>query len=142
MTELDQALEIFQQHMQDPQKQSQFYDLFLNSSFYVPTLDSEAAADGMEPEAGEKAVPLILEAEGDDYLLLFDTEERLREWAQAEVRFVLVPGHVLAVNSTPPLHWALNVGCERSKAFLPEEIAWLKEVVERCEAGAQPQEEG
>lgn len=138
MTRLDQALEIFQQDMQDPQNQSQFYDLFLNSNFYVPTLDVESDAAA----AGERAVPLIIEAEGDDYMMLFDTEDRLREWAQAEVSFVLVQGHVLAANSLPPLHWALNVGCERSKAFLPEEIAWLKEVVERCDAAEQTPAQG
>ena len=141
MTRLDQALEIFQQDMQDPQNQSQFYDLFLNSAFYVPTLDADAVGDA-DADTRERAVPLIIEAEGDDYMMLFDTEERLREWAQAEVDFVVLPGHVLAANSQPPLHWALNVGCERSKAFLPEEIAWLKEVVERCDAAEQTPAQG
>jgi hypothetical protein len=41
----------------------------------------------------------------------------------------------------PPLHWALNVGSEYSKQFLPDEIAWLREVVERCNEAAATQEE-
>ncbi|HZV81747.1 MAG TPA: SseB family protein, partial [Geobacteraceae bacterium] len=55
---------------------------------------------------------------------------------QAEVDFVEVPGHLLAANTMPPLQWALNVGTEYSKRFLSEEIAWLKDVVEQCEAAA------
>lgn len=141
MTELDKALAIFQQDMEDPKNQSQFYDRFLNATFYIPTLDEHARAGETEPEEKGHVVPLIIEAEGNDYLMLFDSEERLRNWAQAEVSFVEVPGHVIAATSIPPLHWALNVGAERSKQFLPDEIAWLKEVVERCNAGAEKQGE-
>jgi hypothetical protein len=134
VTEIDKALSIFEQDRNDPGKQSGFYNLFLNSNFYVPTVDgkTEAGAEG-GGETGH-VVPLVIEAEGTDYLMLFDTEARLRTWAQAEVSFVEVAGHVLAAMSAPPLHWALNVGSEPSKLFGPEEIAWLKEVVERCDA--------
>lgn len=136
MSEFDQALAIFQQNPGVQSNQSLFYDLFLNSTFYVPTLDPEAPDGEAKTQEEQHAAPLILEAEGKDYLMLFDSEERLRHWAQAEVGFVKVPGHVLALTSVAPLHWALNVGAERSKEFLPEEIAWLKEVVEQCNAGA------
>jgi hypothetical protein len=81
-------------------------------------------------------LPLVIEAEGNDYLMLFDTKERLLSWAQTDAPFVEVPGHVLAATTMPPLHWALNVGTEYSKSFLPEEIAWLREVVERCNEAA------
>lgn len=124
MTEFDSALEEFQQNREDAKSQSRFYDLFLNGTFLVPTVGEE---DG-------HAVPLVVEADGNDYLMLFDTEERLQRWAQAEVSFVEVPGHVLAEMSAPPLRWALNVGSEPSKEFLPDEIAWLREAVERCDA--------
>jgi len=141
MTAFDKALAIFQQDMEDSRNQSQFYDLFLNSNFFIPVLDEPGTGEE-EPGPKGHAVPLIIEAEGNDYLMLFDTEERLRNWAQAEVSFVVVPGHVMAATSVPPLHWALNVGSEVSKQFLPEEIAWLKEVVDRCEAATGPGAEG
>jgi len=140
MTELDKALAIFRQDTDDQKNQSQFFDLFLNSSFFVPTVPEEealAAVAGGAPVEEGQVLPLIIEAEGNDYLILFDTRERLYAWAEAEVKFVEVPGHVLAATSAPPLHWALNVGTEHSKQFLPEEIAWLKEVVERCNAEAE-----
>ncbi len=140
MTPLETALQDFQQHMDDPAFQSKFYDLFLNANFFVPTMEDLPEA-GTQPPAEGHVMPLVIEAEGNDYLMLFDSEERLRNWAQAEVSFVEVPGHVLAEISDPPLHWALNVGSEHSKQFPPEEIAWLRGVVERCNARSAKQEE-
>lgn len=130
MTKIDTALETFRQDMDDPKNQSQFYDLFLNSNFLVPT--NERDPDGPE----DQVLPLVLEAEGNDYLVLFDTEQRLADWAGGEVDFVEVPGHVLAEISTPPLRWALNVGTEHTKEFLSEEITWLRQAVDRCKADA------
>jgi hypothetical protein len=140
MNELDKALEIFQQDKDDAGR-AQYYDLFLNSTFFVPTHEDQDPSSAGENAPIGHVIPLIIEAEGNDYLMLFDTKERLRSWAQAEVSFVEVHGHVIAAMSTPPLHWALNVGAEYSKEFLPEEIAWLREAVERCEAKAQQEQE-
>ncbi|HEY6008691.1 MAG TPA: SseB family protein [Geobacteraceae bacterium] len=141
MTELDQALEALRQDMNDTKSQSRFYDLFLNAVFCVPTLDGQAH-DMPADAAGEGDVmPLVIEAEGHDYLMLFDTRERLCDWAKAKAPFVEVPGHVLAATTMPPLHWALNVGTAYSKRFVPDEIAWLREVVERCNAAAADQGE-
>jgi hypothetical protein len=75
-----------------------------------------------------------MESDGNDYLMLFDTRERLTAWSETEVTCVEVPGHVLAATSMPPLHWALNVGTDYSKQFVPDEIAWLRQSVERCNA--------
>ena len=137
MTPLDTALAVMRQDMNDQKSQSKYYDLFLNATFFVPTLDDPASAGLAEvPEDGE-VLPLVIEAEGSDYLMLFDTLERLHAWAGAAVRHVEVPGHVLAATTMPPLRWALNVGTDHSKQFLPDEIAWLREVVERCETQAE-----
>jgi hypothetical protein len=140
MTELDEALATLRQDMNDPRNQSKFYDLFLNASFHVPTFQEEAEG---EAGSGEEhpALPLVMESDGNDYLMLFDSRERLLAWTGQEVPSVQVPGHVLAATSQPPLHWALNVGTEFSKQFLPDEIAWLREVVERCNAQAAQEAE-
>ncbi|MCE1225746.1 MAG: SseB family protein [Geobacteraceae bacterium] len=120
--------------------QSQFYDLFLNTTFCVPTLDPKDLEGDMKLEEGQ-VLPLIIESEGNDYLMIFDSEERLKGWAGTETKWIGVPGHVIASTTMPPLHIAMNVGSEYSKQFLPDEIAWLREVVERCnqEAGEQQQ---
>src|SRR6266568_2950201 len=129
MTGLDQALQTLRQDMADAKSQSKFYDLFLNTTFCVPALDPQELDGASAPEEGQ-VLPLIIESEGNDYLMIFDTEERLKSWAAEDVKWVAVPGYVLAATTMPPLHWALNVGTEYSKQFLPDEIAWLREVVE------------
>lgn len=128
---LDQALQILREEMTDPKRQSKFYDIFLNTTFFVPKFDQQELDGESTVEEGQ-VLPLIIESEGNDYLMLFDTEERLKDWAADDVTWVEVPGYVLAATTMPPLHWALNVGTEYSKQFLPDEIAWLREVVERC----------
>ena len=138
-TALDDALVELRLDMNNRKAQSKYYDLFLNATFYVPTLDEQQLTEGDAPAEGQ-VLPLVMEADGNDYLMLFDTLERLKAWREAGGSWVEVPGHVLAATSMPPLHWALNVGTDYSKQFLPDEIAWLREAVERCNAAAAKQE--
>lgn len=137
MTDLDLALSLCQQEPEDYDKQTRFYDLFLNSNFYVPTQAEEGKSGEITADDSENAVPLIIDGEGEDYLMLFDREDRLYAWAGAEVSYVLVAGYALARISDPPLHWALNVGSDYPKQFLPDEIGWLRSVVENCEGEAE-----
>lgn len=137
LTELDLALAALRLDVDDPKGQSRYYDLFLNTAFFVPTVSSELHGLPMDDLEEGTVMPLVIEAEGSDYLMLFDTREKLNAWAQAEVDFVQVPGHQLAANTMPPLQWALNVGTEHSKRFLSEEIDWLKDVVAQCEAAGE-----
>lgn len=139
-TDLDQALETLRVDMSDAKHQSKFYDIFLNTTFCVPTLDQQEVDEASAGEEGQ-VLPLIIESEGNDYLMLFDSEERLKNWAGADVTWVGVPGYVIAATTMPPLHLAMNVGTEYSKQFLPDEIAWLREVVEQCNAAAAAAEE-
>ncbi|MFA7535166.1 MAG: SseB family protein [Desulfuromonadales bacterium] len=143
MTDLDRALVSLRADMNDDAAKSAYYDLFLNATFFVPTLTAEQARE-MAPEAAEagEALPLVVTADGQDYLMLFDSEARMRDWTKGVSPFAEVPGHVLATMSSPPLHWALNVGAEHSKQFFPDEIAWLRAVVEQCQAADAPDQEG
>ena len=136
---LDQALVALRQDMANPKSQSKFYDIFLNTDFLVPTLDPEELEGAAELAEGE-SLPLIIEADGHDYLMIFDSEDRLKGWAGEKAKWVPVPGHVLAATTMPPLHMAMNVGTEYSKQFHPDEIAWLREVVEQCNQAAKEQE--
>lgn len=136
MTELDQALENMLRDISDAANHSKFYDLFLNTTFFVPTLDEQVLGGACERAEDGQVLPLVIESEGNDYLMLFDSKERMHAWAEAEVESVEVPGHLLAATTLPPMHWALNVGTEHSKQFIPDEIAWLRDVVELCNAEA------
>ncbi|HCE66883.1 MAG TPA: hypothetical protein DER40_04965 [Geobacter sp.] len=140
MSGLDQALLALRQDMNNARRQSTFYDLFINTTFCVPTLDQQEL-DGESAVGEGQVLPLIIESEGNDYLMIFDSEERLKAWAAEDVKWVGVPGYVLAATTMPPLHLAMNVGTEYSKQFLPDEIAWLREVVERCNEAVTAQEE-
>jgi len=97
----------------------------------VPTVDE--MIDKEDKSGKEKVeVPLIIVSDETDYLVFFDTTERLFDWAEKEVPFLQLPGHVLAEMTTDELHWAMNIGTDYNKQFAPDEIAWLKDVVERC----------
>ncbi len=142
MTELEQALVTMRANPTDNASQSAYYNLFLNATFLVPTLSPEQALEvAPEAAAAGEALPLVVETEGNEYLMLFETTECMRAWTKSDAPFVEVPGSLLASMSLPPLHWALNVGSENSKSFLPDEIAWLREVVEKCEAKAESPKE-
>lgn len=133
MTELDQALEALRADPDDHKAQSGFYDLFLNSSFFIPTVDE--MVDTVDKKGKEKIeVPLIIVDDGVDYLVFFDRQQRLDDWAEKEAPSLQLPGHVLAEMTTAELHWAMNIGTDYNKQFAPDEIAWLKDVVERCKA--------
>ncbi|WP_224982855.1 SseB family protein [Geomonas agri] len=130
MEKLDEALVSMRENTTDGKKQSAFYDLFLNSSFFVPIIE-----DGEKQDEQGGVMPLIAEADGKDYLMLFSSVERLQAW-EATAPYIEVPGHLLALSTVEPLNWALNVGTEYSKEFHSEEIAWLRDAVERCNAEA------
>jgi len=133
MTALDQALDALRKNLEDPECQSKFYNLFLNSLFYVPTVKEALEIDNEQPQE-ETPVPMVVEVDGLNYLMLFDAEQRMAAWAPEETAFVTVPGHMIAELSAPDLYWALNVGTEHAKQFVPDEIAWLKDLVGRCKS--------
>jgi hypothetical protein len=133
MTELDKLLD---QCIKEEAEQNSYYDLVLNSNFYIPILedDPELAADD------DLVTPVVLEADGKPYMMLFDSEEKLRGWADEIVKFIVLPGHSVVEISTPELYWALNIGTDFQKEFVPEEINWLKDVVRQCQAEAAKNE--
>ena len=129
MTELDRLLD---RCIKEEEEQRTYYDLVLNSNFYIPILE-EGSESGVDDD---NVTPVILEADGKPYMMLFDTEQRLLNWANQEIRHIVLPGHSLVEISTEELHWALNIGTDYQKEFNPEEIGWLKNVVKQCQVKA------
>jgi SseB protein N-terminal domain len=130
MTELDK---LFDQCIKQEAEQHSYYDLVLNSSFYIPILEDDPVLTADD----DHVTPVILEADGKPYMMLFDSEEKLRSWADDIVKFIVLPGHSVAEISTPEIYWALNIGTDYQKEFEPEEITWLKDVVKQCQAAAE-----
>ena len=120
MTPLDEALARF---IQDECHQDAYYELILNTDFYIP-LNTDA--DETPVEETDSVTPLVVEADGKSYLMLFDSEERLTAWAQKPTGYVVLAGFKVAELSTPNLHWAANLGGGYAKEFVPDEISWLK----------------
>lgn len=131
MTKIDDAIKLC---TQDAEAQAQFYELFLNSLFYVPILEEEGS-----PVQEEGALPLLVEANDKTYLMLFDTIGRLTDWADDEAKYLAVTGHGITELSTPNIYWALNYGTELQHFFDPEEIKWLKVVVNQANEKSQKQ---
>jgi len=123
MTPLDEALAKF---LQDESCQDAYYEQILNTDFYIPLSTETDEASLKDPES---VTPLVVEADGKAYLMLFDTEERLSAWAQQPTDFVVLAGFKLAELSTPELHWAVNLGGGYAKQFVPDEISWLKTAI-------------
>ncbi len=133
MTDLDKAFEALRAEPDNQKVQSGFYDLFLNSLFFVPTAKETIQIDDEGTEQ-ETEVPLIIENGETDYLVFFDQQQRLNDWAELEAPFVKLPGHLLTEMTTTGLHWAMNIGTDHFKPFAPDEIFWLKDVVTQCKA--------
>lgn len=108
-------------------KESVFYNAFLSSTIFIATVDAPAKEENRRTGENDKISPIIIESDGSTYLMLFDTKERLASWAQREVGFAAVPGHTIVEMMDTDFHWALNVGTEYMKTFVPEEIKWMKE---------------
>jgi len=124
MTSLDSA---YMAAQENEKHQSSFYNAFLNSELFIPTHNTPVKDQHKRASEGESISPIFVESEGVQYLMLFDSKERLSAWAQKEVGFVALPGHAVVEMMNPEIHWALNVGTEYVKTFVPEEIQWLKQ---------------
>lgn len=123
MTKLDTAYTAAKNN--DEQKPA-FYNQFLNTDLYVATHS--------ETDDSESIAPLIVEYSGVQFLMLFDTQQRLADWAKKEMAYAVMPGHTLVQRMNTDYHWALNVGTDFTKTFVPKEIAWLKEIVEKTKS--------
>jgi hypothetical protein len=108
-------------------KESVFYNAFLSSTIFIPTVNPPEHEQNRRAGENDTISPIIIESNGQHYLMLFDTKERLASWAQREVGFAALPGHAIVEMMRTDLYWALNVGTENVKTFVPDEIKWLKE---------------
>ncbi len=134
MTPLDKAYALAQK---DQSNADGYYDLFLNSTIYIPVWDAPERTGERRADNNETINPVIVENDNRHYLMIFDTEERLSAWAQREIGFISVPGHAVVEMMDPKIHWMLNVGTDYLKEFVADEIQWLKDVLRQSVAQEQ-----
>jgi hypothetical protein len=128
MTALDRA---YQAANNDSGKQSEYYDLFLNSEIFIPTHNVPSENRRRRAGDNETISPIFGNSEGKSYLMLFESKERLSAWANRQVGFVALPGHVVVEIMSSDIHWILNAGTKHAKIFVPDEIKWLKKTMAR-----------
>ena len=124
---LDAALA---QAMDDADKVEHFYNLLLSEELLLPVWELPATGEGVSETTEDTSInPIIVDDDGDLTLMLFDTEDRLAEWAQEEVAFVGLEGNLIFSVFDSDLRIVLNPGQELTKTFEPDEVKWLHDVV-------------
>ena len=111
MTPLDQALEGAKTSQC---KRNAFYGLLVNTTLYVPTYATDAQEDFK---------PILAEADGITYLMIFDCEDKLSSWAQTPMTYTKLAGHVIAEITQGNIHWALNPGTEHTKILVQKKFS-------------------
>ena len=130
VTPLDKA---FEAAMTDESRRMAFYGLFLETELFFPVIDTDPEGGGTiaAPEEGGSMAPMLLEIEGEPVLPVFDTAERLAEWATGtEMQYGGMPGHAItemAATQAPVVQIAFNVGLDSFHHMAKDEVAWLYE---------------
>jgi len=113
-------------------KESVFYNAFLSTTIFIATVNAPEKEQNRRAGENDSISPIIIESDGANYVMLFDTKERLASWAKREVGFAALPGHAIVEMMSTDFHWVLNVGTEHMKILVPEEIQWLKENLKKA----------
>ena len=128
MTSLDKAL---QAALADRSKAGEFYNVFLQANLFIPTHDKPEAEGQRRASEDETFNPIILENEGIKVLLIFDQLERLEAFANRDLGYIVLPGHVIVDSIPEGINWVLNHGTDHVKEFALEEIQFLKSQIHR-----------
>lgn len=127
MSQLDDAL---LEARRNESGQAVFYNLFLNSDVIFPTHDHAIGnTNPRRSREGETFKPIMIEHQGKVILPIFDSVERLQNWARREVNYICMPAHALVRSIQGSVFFVLNTGTEFTKEFAPEELAWLRDSI-------------
>ncbi len=111
----------------DSEKKVAYYNLFLNSEIFIPTLDNPKEEFKRVVEEKQIFKPIITESEGKKYLMLFDSQDKMSAWVKKDIGFVALQGRVLFdIFQDSSLTWMLNFGTDHVKVFSPEEIQQVR----------------
>ncbi|MEQ9257829.1 MAG: SseB family protein, partial [Roseovarius sp.] len=117
-TRLDAAHGAMEAAPEDEQARLAFYERLAASELFL-LLEAEAGPESVEPH--------VFEVEGARFVLAFDLEERLAQFAGREAPYAALSGRALAGMLAPAsLGLGLNLDVAPSSVLLPAEaIAWL-----------------
>lgn len=112
--------------LEDKQKEPAYYNLFLNSELFIPV---HSYSKDEAPNTGITFDPILIKTDGVLVLMLFDSLDRLRAWGNDDLAYVSMPGRQIVASVGSDINWALNVGTDHMKIFVPEELQWLEDLV-------------
>ena len=109
--------------------ETQYYELFLNATLFMPTWDVPDEDFEGKLEEDMEVKPVIITEDGVDYIMIFDSQDRLNKWTQdqePDLGFIGLSGFDVINIFGAQNHLILNVVTDYIKEFIPEEIEWLK----------------
>ncbi len=123
LSRLDQAYALA---LENSAKEPAYYNLFLNTELFIPVHSYDKDES---PKTGVTFDPILMKTDGVLVLMLFDSLERLRAWGHEDMAYVSMTGRAVVEAVGADIHWALNVGTNHRKIFVPKELKWLETLV-------------
>ena len=115
-----------------------FYDALFATTVFMPIRNAYNEAGESSDTEAQSIEPLVWEVEGDETLLLFDTEERLARWATEPMNYVGIPGSTFFKMFQGELQVAVNLTVAPSSVMIPVDVvSWLHD---RAEAMVETEE--
>lgn len=112
--------------------EGEYYTLFLNSVIYVPTWD--IPNDNLDADSDEEEMsftPMVMEDNGEQIVCIFDSEERLLDWAEGDdVNIISLQGYDVLELLGEQYILLLNTRTEYAKEFSIEESQYILSSVE------------
>lgn len=132
-TPLDTAHATMQADTNDAAARLRFYERLADSELFL-LLQSEATGDNLSPE--------MFEIDGANYVLVFDTQERLADLVEGSAHHAALSGRIIATMlAGQGIGLGVNLGVADSSILLPPEaLVWLAQMLENApkEISAQP----
>lgn len=123
-SELDQLLAKAHDNPGEEKYEHAYYELFLNSDLYIPTVSKPKNGDEFTKEDKEIDA-IVLPNEGKNFVMIFDDPDDLMEWAQHDVGILKLRGHQILSMFSSDMHFMLNILSDQPREFTPEEVQWL-----------------
>jgi len=127
MTKLDDALKVVRH---DPEQGHVFYDAFLNSDMYIPVHLKDEKPHGRQVGIDEKFHPLFVKFDGKKTVPMFDSLERLNEWAEGnDLDYVLVRAHLFLTLLDASVEVGLNPGTDFAHHFTGSDLERIRSAI-------------
>ncbi len=125
MTDLDQALEVARQN---PAQANFFYDAFLNAPLFIPAMRADQKeGNWMQIKTSERFYPLYLRNGEVRAVPVFDTVDRMQDWAEPKIfDFIVLQGHLFLKVIAEDVDILLNEGTESRHHFTSEILHQLR----------------